>query len=92
MDPCDTVRSRAVKSLTDSGRLSVVPSSHHLMGATTMIAQPPSITAQPLAESVDIVEPLSLKRIVAMLQVVLATRRAAYNDASRYSYTLAGSV
>jgi hypothetical protein len=55
-----------------------------------MIAQPPSIAAQqPRTERIDIVEPLSLKRIVAALQVVLATRRAAFSDEHLYWYSLA---
>ena len=55
-----------------------------------MIAQQPSIAIQqPAADPIDVVEPLSLKRIVAALQVVLATRRAASSDEHGYWYTLA---
>jgi hypothetical protein len=55
-----------------------------------MIAQQPSMSAQqPATDPIDILEPLSLKRIVAALQVVLATRRAAFSDEHKYWYTLA---
>jgi hypothetical protein len=55
-----------------------------------MLAQQPSIALQqPRSDQLDVVEPISLKRIVAVLQVVLATRRAAYNDENLYWYTLA---
>jgi hypothetical protein len=55
-----------------------------------MIAQQPSITVQPpRTDPVDNVEPISFKRIVAILQVALATRRAAFTDDDKYWYTLA---
>jgi len=55
-----------------------------------MIAQQPSIAyPQPRPDQIDEVEPLSLKRIVASLQLVLATRRAAFTDEDKYWYTLA---
>jgi hypothetical protein len=59
-----------------------------------MIAQPTATataTAAPLprTERIEIVEPISLKCIVAALQVVLATRRAANRDEDTYWYTLA---
>ena len=50
-----------------------------------MIAQQPSVALrQPPTD-----EPISVKRIVAALQVVLATRRAAFSDEHKYWYTLA---
>jgi hypothetical protein len=55
-----------------------------------MIAQPPAIAyEQPRADQSEGVEPISLKRIVASLQLVLATRRAAFTDDDKYWYTLA---
>jgi hypothetical protein len=55
-----------------------------------MIAQQSSVAVQqPVAKPVDSLEPLSLNRIVAALQVVLATRRAALSDEHGYWYTLA---
>jgi hypothetical protein len=50
-----------------------------------MLAQQPSISLpQPCTEPIDSVEPISLKRIAAILQVVLATRRAAYTEDDRH--------
>ena len=55
-----------------------------------MIAQQPSITVQqPRTDPIDNVEPISFKRIVAILQVALATRRAALTDDDKYWYTIA---
>ena len=54
-----------------------------------MIAQPSSPFPQPRADLVDNHEPISLKRIVASLQLVLATRRAAFTDEDKYWYTIA---
>jgi hypothetical protein len=55
-----------------------------------MLAQQPAIARQqPRSDQLEVVEPISLKRIVAVLQVVLATRRAAYSDDNLYWYTLA---
>jgi hypothetical protein len=55
------------------------------------IAQPPTTVAhQPQPTALPEPAPqLSLKRVVAGLQVVLATRRAARNDAHAYWYTVA---
>jgi hypothetical protein len=55
-----------------------------------MIAQQPSISLpQPHSDPIDSVEPLSLNRVVAALQVVLATRRAAFRDEGKHWPTLA---
>ena len=58
-----------------------------------MIAQPHAIAyEQPRADQRDGVEPISLKRIVGSLQLVLATRRAAFTDEDKYWYTLARAM
>jgi hypothetical protein len=50
-----------------------------------MLAQQPSAAlGQPRTD-----EPISFKRIVALLQVALATRRAAFTDDEKYWYTIA---
>jgi len=55
-----------------------------------MIAQPPSTAfQQPRVDQVDQPEPISLKRVVASLQLALATRRAAPTDEDKYWYTIA---
>jgi hypothetical protein len=55
-----------------------------------MLAQKPAISVQqPRSVALETVEPISVKRIVAALQVVLATRRAAYSDENMYWYSLA---
>jgi hypothetical protein len=55
-----------------------------------MLAQQPSIALQqPRAEQSDDAESMSVKRIVAVLQVVLATRRAAYSEDNLYWYSVA---
>jgi hypothetical protein len=50
-----------------------------------MIAEQPSMSSVEQART----ESISLKRIVAALQVILATRRAASSDESKYWYTVA---
>jgi hypothetical protein len=50
-----------------------------------MIAQQPSTVLQQPRHA----EPISFKRIVALLQVALASRRGALTDDDRYWYTVA---
>jgi hypothetical protein len=66
-------------------------SKHHSTGATTVIAEAPAPSAvqESTAAQSDIPAPLSLNRIVAALQVMLATRRAARNEEHAYWYTVA---
>jgi hypothetical protein len=55
-----------------------------------MIAEQPSTSVQePRADRAESVQPISLQRVVAELQVVLATRRAAVSDDYTYWYTIA---
>jgi hypothetical protein len=55
-----------------------------------MIAQQPSSAfQQPRADQAANREPMSLKRVVASLQLALATRRAALTDEDKYWYTIA---
>jgi hypothetical protein len=55
-----------------------------------MLAQQPAIARQqPRSDHLEVIEPISLKRIVAVLQVVLATRRAAFSEDNLYWYTVA---
>jgi hypothetical protein len=61
-------------------------------GATTVIAEAPARNAvqeSAPAQQSDVRAPLSLNRIAAALQVVLATRRAAHSEEHGYWYTIA---
>jgi hypothetical protein len=66
-------------------------SNHHSTGATTVIAQAPvpSAVQESAARQSDVREPLSLNRIAAALQLMLATRRAARSEEHAYWYTIA---
>jgi hypothetical protein len=65
---------------------------YHSTGATTVIAEAPAHSAVQESKAVpqsDVRAPLSLNRIAAALQVVLATRRAARSEEHAYWYTIA---
>ena len=55
-----------------------------------MIAQQPAIAVRrPRSEPISGTEELSLNRVVGVLQVVLAARRAAFTDDDQHWYTIA---
>jgi hypothetical protein len=89
---CEQVHSPCVRQLTVLPAPAGLLSRHHPTGATTVIAEAPAPTAvqqSAAASRSDVPAPLSLKRIAATLQVVLATRRAARSEEHAYWYTIA---
>ncbi|HLZ29307.1 MAG TPA: hypothetical protein VKV73_18480 [Chloroflexota bacterium] len=54
-----------------------------------MIQQPSIALGQPRMEPINQTPPISRNHIVALLQVILATRRAAFTDDDKYWSTVA---